>query len=75
MHIAITVRAGDPREGGSAETTHCTMVFVAVSSTGASALVHPWIPVTPEDIMLKNYAVKQMELRPAMERALDPPPR
>ena len=75
MHIAITVRAGDPREGGQTETTHCTMVFVAVSSTGAPALVHPWVPVTPEDIMLKDSAMKQMELRAAMERELNAPPR
>jgi acyl-CoA hydrolase len=73
MHIALTVRAGDPREGGLTETTRCTMVFVAVSSTGAPALVHKWVPATAEDVALENYALKQMELRQAMEAALVPP--
>lgn len=70
MHIAIAVRAGDPRGGGLADTTHCTMVFVAVSSTGGPVPVHPWVPATAEDVALENYALKQMELRQAMEAAL-----
>jgi uncharacterized protein (TIGR00369 family) len=70
MHIALTVRAGDLREGGLSETTHCTMVFVAVSSTGATARVHPWVPVTAEDQRLQSQALRQMELRQAMEAAL-----
>lgn len=74
MHIAVTVRAGDPREGGLNETTRCTMVFVAVSSTGGSALVHKWVPETAEDIALEQSALKQMELRQAMEAALNPRP-
>lgn len=75
MHIALTVRAGDPREGGLIETTRCTMVFVAVSSTGAAVRVHPWVPVTAEDVALEQSALKRMELREAMETALNPPPR
>ncbi|MDB6113498.1 MAG: acyl-CoA hydrolase [Lacunisphaera sp.] len=74
MHIAIAVRAGDPREGMLTETTHCTMVFVAVSSTGAPALVHPWVPQTAEDKRLQTQALKQMELRQAMDAALAAPP-
>lgn len=72
MHIAITVRAGDLREGGLGETTRCTMVFVAVSSTGAPVPVHIWTPATAEDMALKNYALQQIELRQAMERFLEP---
>lgn len=77
MHISVAVRAGDPREGGLrlSDTTHCTMVFVAVSSTGASALVHKWVPVTAEDMALEQSALKRIELREAMEAALNPPPR
>jgi acyl-CoA hydrolase len=69
MHIALAVRAGDPREGGLSETTHCTMVFVAVSSTGAPVPVHPWVPETAEEIALESQALKQMELRQTMEAA------
>lgn len=73
MHIALQVRAGDPRGGGLAETTHCTMVFVAVSSTGASVPVHRWVPVTTEDKALEQHALRQMELRQAMEAAQSAP--
>jgi acyl-CoA hydrolase len=73
MHIELQVCAGDPRGGGLTETTRCTMVFVAVSSTGGSALVHKWVPVTAEDVALEASALKQMELRQAMEAALVAP--
>jgi len=73
MHIALQVRAGDPRVGELTETTHCTMVFVAVSSTGASVPVHRWVPETAEDKALEAYAIKQMELRHAMATALPAP--
>ena len=75
MHIALAVCAGDPRGGDLVETTRCTMVFVAVSSTGAPVPVHPWKPATPEEGALQNYALKQMELRQAMETALSAVPR
>lgn len=74
MHIDLQVRAGDPRDGGLTETTHCTMVFVAVSSTGGPVPVHRWVPVTAGDKALENKALKQMELRQAMEAALGAPP-
>ena len=74
MHIAIAVRTGDPREGGLTETAHCTMVFVAVNSMGSPVPVHPWVPVTPEDQRLQAHALKQMELRSAMEAALGAAP-
>jgi uncharacterized protein (TIGR00369 family) len=70
MHVALALRAGDLREGGLSETTQCTMVFVAVSSTGGPVPVHRWVPQSPEDVALNNYAIKQMELRQAMEAAL-----
>jgi len=70
MHVALTVRAGDLREGGLSETTHCTMVFVAVSSTGAAVPVHRWEPVTTEEVAMEKLALRQMELRAAMEAAL-----
>jgi len=74
MHIALAVRAGDPRGSGLTDTARCTMVFVAVSSTGGPVPVHSWVPVTPEDVALERYALKQMELRQAMEAALNSAP-
>jgi acyl-CoA hydrolase len=60
MHIALEVRAGDPRGGGLTGTTRCTMVFVAVSSTGGPVPVHPWVPISADDIALERTALKQM---------------
>ena len=74
MHINLEVRSGDPRDGGLTETTHCTMVFVAVSSTGASVPVHRWVPETTGDKALEIQALRQMELRQAMEAAQPAPP-
>ncbi len=73
MHIAIEVRAGELREGGLNETTHCTMVFVAVSSTGGPVPVHSWMPGTAEDVAMENFALRQMELQKAMETSLNAP--
>jgi acyl-CoA hydrolase len=67
MHINVEVKAGDPREGIMSDTTHCTMVFVAVSSTGGPVPVHPWVPASPEDIALRDQAVREMGLRQALE--------
>lgn len=69
MHIEVAVKSGDPREGGMSDTTHCMMVFVAVSSTGGPVPVHPWKPANAEDIALRDRAVREMELRQAMENA------
>jgi uncharacterized protein (TIGR00369 family) len=70
MHITVAVGAGDPREGGLSETTQCTMVFVAVSSTGATVPVHAWVPVSAADKALEKRAIRQRELREAMDAAL-----
>lgn len=73
MHIAVAVRARDPRGGLSSDTTHCTMVFVAVDAEGTPMPVRPWVPATAEDLALERFAVRQMELRAAMEQALSAP--
>jgi acyl-CoA hydrolase len=73
MHIVARVRAGDPRLGDLAETTSCTMVFVAVSSTGGPVPVHRWIPQSEDDRAQERHALRQKELREAMESALATP--
>ena len=70
MHVELAVSSGDPREGSLSETTHCTMVFVAVSSTGASVPVHRWVPVSEEDKRREQRALRQMKLREAMDAEL-----
>lgn len=70
MHVAVTVRSCDPRDGVMVKTTRCTMIFVAVSSTGSPVPVHTWKPSTPEQKKLERRALKQKELWQAMEAAL-----
>jgi acyl-CoA hydrolase len=61
MHIEVAVKAGDPREGVMSDTTHCTMVFVAVSSTGGPVPVHPWVPQLPEDGITAGHGGRECE--------------
>lgn len=70
MHIEVAVRSGDPRESGLSETTHCTMVFVAVSSTGATVPVHQWVPSTDDERLREKRTLRQMELRQMMDAEL-----
>ena len=67
MHIAVDVLAGDPREGGSQKTTHCVIVFVAMSEDGKPAPVPHWEPVSEDDQALEGYAKKLMSLRSAID--------
>jgi acyl-CoA hydrolase len=67
MHIAVDVRARDPRAGTFTNTTHCIIVFVALDDAGNTVEIPKWEPVTPEDIVLRDYAVKLMDLRKGIE--------
>lgn len=62
LHLLITVRAGDPRGGDLAETTRCTMVFVALGVDGRPAPVPPWMPQDEADRSLQRLALKQAEM-------------
>ena len=72
MHIAVDVRAGDPREEESGKTTHCIIVFVGVNAGGRPVPVSRWEPVTEEGQSLEKYAVKLMGLRKAIEEEMGP---
>lgn len=70
MHIAVDVRAGDPRSGEPEQTTHCIIVFVGVDDDGKPVPVTPWVPQTEEDKGLERHAIKLMELRKGIEEEL-----
>ena len=72
MHIAVDVRAGDPRGAEFGKTTHCIIVFVGVNPEGQPVPVISWEPVSEEDQSLKEYAVKLMGLRKAIEEEMSP---
>lgn len=70
LHLLLTVRAGDPKDGTLAETTRCTMVFVALGADGRPAPVPTWTPRTDTDRRLQVLALKQVETNAAMEAML-----
>jgi acyl-CoA hydrolase len=72
MHISVDVFARDPKAGESRKTTHCIIVFVAVSENGQPTAVHPWVPVEEDDVALQNYARKLMDLRQNIEAEMSP---
>lgn len=63
MHIAIDVRAGDPKHPERHLTTHCIVIMVAVDDTGRPSTVPEWVPETEQDKFLHQSAVTLMEMR------------
>ncbi|WP_291910612.1 acyl-CoA thioesterase [Chitinophaga sp. CB10] len=72
MHISIDVFAGNPRQQTKAKTTHCVMVFAAVDDAGKTVKVPKWIPRTPAEINMENYAKKLMDLRKDIDAEMKP---
>jgi acyl-CoA hydrolase len=72
MHIAVDVRAGDPKTSVFVKTTHCIIIFVAVDADGHPLNVPSWTPQTEDDLALERYALKLMELRKDIEEEMKP---
>ena len=71
MHVAVDVRAGDPKESAFTRTTHCVIVFVAVDDQGAPTPVTAWSPDTEDEIAQSQYALQLMEIRTRIESQMD----
>ncbi|MCG7587400.1 acyl-CoA thioesterase [Photobacterium sp. OFAV2-7] len=63
MHIAIDVQASDPKTLERRLTTHCIVIMVAVDEEGKPTPVPEWVPQTEEDKMLRDSAIKLMNMR------------
>ncbi len=70
MHIAVDVRAGDPKDRHMQKTTYCVIIFVAVDRDGHPIPVPAWEPHDDEDRNLQMYAQKLMELRKGLEEEM-----
>jgi acyl-CoA hydrolase len=72
MHIAVDVRSGNPRQAKRHQKTHCVIIFVALDASGSPASVPVWEPRSPEELAMRDYAVKLMGLRKDVEEEMRP---
>jgi acyl-CoA hydrolase len=69
MHIAVDIKAIDPKTKDETKTTHCVIVFAAVDDEGKTIAVPVWTPQTEEEKQLQEYAIKLSELRKEINEA------
>lgn len=67
MHIAVDVFSKSPEATTYTHNTHCIIVFVAVDGNGTPTSVTPYVPSTPDETKLQQYAQRLMELRQGIE--------
>ncbi|BCX04959.1 MAG: acyl-CoA thioesterase [Candidatus Roseilinea sp.] len=70
MHVAVDVRASDPRDGVYTQTTHCIIGYVAIDGEGRPMEVPKWEPQTPEDLALQQHAINAMALSKRIEEEM-----
>ena len=67
MHVSVHVRSGSPAGVERRLTTHCLIVFVALTPDGRSTAAPTWQPTTEEDVNLFEHAQHLIELRSAVD--------
>ena len=67
MHVSVHVRSGNPARAERRLTTHCLVVFVALTPEGRSTAARRWEPTTDEDVNLFQHAQHLIELRSAVD--------
>ncbi|MFN4294069.1 MAG: acyl-CoA thioesterase [Thermoflexales bacterium] len=70
MHVAVDVRASDPRDGVYTQTTHCIIGYVAIDAEGRPMAVPQWKPQTPEEVVLQQHAINAMALSKRIEEEM-----
>lgn len=70
MHVAVDVRASDPRDGAYSQTTHCIIGYVAIDDEGKPIEVPKWEPQTADDIALQQHAINAMALSKSIEEEM-----
>lgn len=63
MHIAVDIKATNPKTKSTIKTTHCIIVFAAVDNSGKTTPVPEWKPETEEEKQLYKYAIRLSEMR------------
>ncbi|WP_417233718.1 acyl-CoA thioesterase [Arthrobacter sp.] len=67
MHIAVHVRARDPRSEDWRETTQCMSVFVTRDASGKASAVRQLVPVSAEDRRLDEHALDLVRRRSELD--------
>lgn len=67
MHIAVDIRAINPKTKKSTKATHCIIVFVAIDDEGKTVAVPEWVPQTEEEKSLHQYAIHLSNMRKAID--------
>lgn len=67
MHIAVQVRARDPREPAWRDTTQCMTIFVTRDESGHAAEVRQLVPANEEDRRLDAHALDLARRRAELE--------
>ncbi len=72
MHVLVTVRSKDIKQGEYRTTTRCNIVFVALDEAGKPKPVPKWVPETEEDKKLEHFVQKLMQARNQVHEELKP---
>lgn len=70
MHFAVDIYAENPKVRKRTKTTHCIIVFVAVDEKGKTIEVPNWSPANEKEEYLRDYAVRLMHRRKAVENEM-----
>jgi acyl-CoA hydrolase len=71
MHIALEVRASDPKSLNQRLTTRCIVIMVAVDESGEKVQVPTWVPENDRDIRQHDTAIKLMEMRKTISAEME----
>ena len=71
MHIVNEVLSADPREGIFTRACDCLVIFVAVDENGRSQRIPEFVPTTEEEHEVREAALSRVELRKAIETAME----
>lgn len=63
MHIAVDIKAINPKTKAEIKATHCVIVFAAVNEEGKTIPVPAWKPGTEAEKKLEKYAIRLAEMR------------
>jgi acyl-CoA hydrolase len=70
MHILVTVYSTDPTRARAAQTSQCSIIFVAVDDAGCPVAVPAWTPVTMLELQRQHQARVRIRMRKRIEDAM-----